>query len=141
MTTSFSLPFGNSLQPETGEMQRTRIFCADGMYHVRLVFRLFQTHPDILAVQGAQYRILFVIELLSREHALVTCKGNRFGEVCAVDIVDGAPRTVYPVGTCLQDVMLEIVLIIEKNLLARCLMGKLVQSAPIPAIGLCEVIA
>ena len=99
MTTGLCLPLSDGLQPELREVIGTCVFGTDEMHHIRLVFQLVETHTDILLMQGTEHRILFVIELLCEEDTLITCEGHGLGEVSAVDVVDRAPRTVYPMGT------------------------------------------
>ena len=67
-------------------------------------------------MEGPEYGILFVVELLCEEDALVACEGHRLREICAVNVVDGAPGTVHPVGTGLENVVLEVVLVEKKYL-------------------------
>ena len=62
-------------------------------------------------MQWTEYGVLFVIELFCHKYTLVTSKGNGFWEVCTIDVVDGTPWTIHPMGTCLQNVMLEIVFV------------------------------
>jgi hypothetical protein len=100
-----------------------------------LVFHLFQTHADILFVQWTEHRVLLVIELFRHEDTLIASEGHRLWEVRVIDIVDGSPGTVYPMCTRLQDVMLEIMLVIEEDMLTCCLMGKIIQTAPVLAVG------
>ena len=107
------LPFCDGFQPETGKVQRTSVLRTDGVNHVRLVLGLVEAHADILSVQWLEDGVLLVIELLCHEDSLVAGKGNGLREVCPVDIVDGSPGAVYPVGTSLQDIMLEIMLVEE----------------------------
>ena len=134
------LPLGDGLEPETGKMQRTGVFGTQQVHGIGLVFQGFQAHPDILAVEGAQRGVGLVVELLGHEHALVTGKGNGLGEGGAVDVVHGAPRTVYPMGTGLEDVVLEIVLVEEQDAMGCGLGGKLIEARPVPPIGLDEVV-
>ena len=53
MKSRLSLPLGDSLQPEPGEVIGTGIFCTDEVNNIRLVFQLVKAHADVLAVQGA----------------------------------------------------------------------------------------
>ena len=64
-------------------------------------------------MQWTEHRVLLVIELFRHEDTLIASEGHRLWEVCVIDIVDGSPGTVYPVGTCLPDVMLEIMLVFQ----------------------------
>jgi hypothetical protein len=79
-----------------------------------------------LAVQGTEHGVLLVVELFCEEDALVASEGHRLWERSlppspshrggVIDVVHRSPRTVYPVGTSLEDVVLEIVLV-EKEYL------------------------
>ena len=112
MAAGLGLPLGDGLQPEPREMERSRVFGADQVDGIGLVFQLIKTHADVLAVKWAQRGVVFVVELLCNEDALVACEGNRFGEgaLGVVHIVDGPPRAIHPVGAGFEDVVLEIVL-------------------------------
>ena len=103
------LPLGHGLQPETGEVQWTGIFFAQQLHHIVTVFELLQALADVLSVQGAQHGVIDIVELLCHEHPLVAGIGHRLGERRGVDIVHRSPRTIYPMGTGLDDVVLEIV--------------------------------
>lgn len=92
-------------------MIRSRIFLANRLNHVRLISKGIQHLHDILLMQLAHHRIIYIIEVFSHPYTLITCKRNRFREHRTIDIVDWAPWTIYPMGTCLQDIMLEIVLV------------------------------
>ena len=119
MTACLFLPLGDGLQPELREMIRTCVFGTDEMHHIGPVLQLVETHTDVLAMEGPEHGILFVVELFGEEDALVACEGHRLRETGAVDVVDGAPRTVHPVGTGFEDVVLEVVLV-EKEYLFFC---------------------
>ena len=96
-------------------MQRSRIFSTNQMNDVGLVFQLFQTHANILFVQRAKHFIVFVVELFGDEYSLIASERNGFGELCSVDIVYGSPRTINPMCSCFKNVVLEIMLVEQKD--------------------------
>ena len=140
MLARLSLPFGNGLQPELRKMIRSRIFLANRLNHVRLISKGIQHLHDILLMQLAHHRIIYIIEVFSHPYTLITCKRNRFREHRTIDIVDWAPWTIYPMGTCLQDIMLEIVLVDNQQTILGSLFCQFLNAADVPRIQLCKVI-
>ena len=141
MQASLFFPFGYCLEPEACEVQRTCIFLAQQLHHVALVLEVVETLADVLLVQRSQYGVVDVVELLGHEYALVACERHRFGKVGAVDIVHRTPRTVNPVGSCLEYVVLKIVLVEQQYAFLCTFFCKLVESHPVPLVRLCKVVA
>ena len=140
MTARFALPFGDGLEPETCEMQRSGVLVAYQLHHVVLVFQTFQAGTDVLFVERTQHFVVLVVELFRHEDAFVARKRHRFGEVGLVHIVDRTPRTVHPMGARFENVVLEIVLVEQHNTLFGTLFCKFVKARPIPLVGLVKVV-
>ena len=87
-----------------------------------------------------QHRIVLIIELFGHEYSLVASKRHWFGETGLVNIVNWSPRTIHPMGSCFQYIMLEIMLMEEENALFIGLFRKFTKTLPVPLIGLCQVI-
>ena len=140
MLARLSLPFGNGLQPELRKMIRTRILFTNRLNHVRLISKGIQHLHDILLMQLAHHRIIYIIEVFRHPYTLITGKRNRFWEHRTIDIVHRTPRTIYPMGTCFQDIMLEIVLVDNQQTILGSFFCQFLHAADVPRIQLCEVI-
>ena len=121
-------------------MIRARILLTNRLNHVRLISKGIQHLYDILPMQLAHHRIIYIIEIFSHPYTLITGKRNRFREHRTIDIVHRTPWTIYPMGTCLQDIMLEIVLVDNQQTIFGSLFCQFLHAADVPRIQLCEVI-
>ena len=121
-------------------MQRSGIFFTDKLDNIIVILEVFETLAYVLLVQRTKHRIVDIVELLGHENTLVAGKWHWLREVCAVNIVNRTPRTVNPMGTGLEYVMLEIVFMEQHQTLLAALLGKLFKACPIPFIGFGQVI-
>ena len=96
---------------------------------------------DVLAVQLPQRGIRHVVKQLGSENALVAREVHRLQEGRTVHIVGRTPRTVHPVSTSLEDVMLEIVLILQQHAQWLSLLSKSAQSMEVPTVRAGQVVA
>ena len=91
-------------------------------------------------MQFAKCWIADVVEQGRRKDAFVARKVNWFQKWRLIDIVRCAPRTVHPVGTSFQYVVLEVVLVFQQDTDGFSLFGELLQSPEVPFVQLGEVV-
>ena len=108
------LPLGNHIEPELHEMQRTGKLLTNRMDDIGLPLKGIQRLADILTVELSQDRILDVIELDGSKDTLVACEIHWFQEWSAIHIIGRTPGAIHPMGSGLQDIMLEVMLILEQ---------------------------
>ena len=110
------------------------------MDDVRQILERLQIATNILPMQIGHMRILLIIEPFGHKDALVSREGHRLRKYGLVDVIGGAPGGVHPMGTGLEDIVLEIMLQIEQFPYRGSLLGKLMQAIVIPSVVLCEVV-
>ena len=81
-----------------------------------------------------------IIEHIRHKNAFIACKRNRFREVRFINIITASPRTVHPMCTGFQNIMLEIVLMEQEQSFSTSLFRKFFQTCPIPCIGTVQII-
>ena len=121
-------------------MQRPCELLANRVDNVGLPLEGIQRLADILTMQFAQGGVGDVVEQGSREDTLVACEVDRLQEWRLVHVVGRTPRTVYPVGTSFQYVVLEVMLILEEHADGFSLLGELLQAPEIPLVQCREVV-
>src|SRR5262249_21820597 len=107
---------------------------------VRVVGEAVKILPDETAQQITPRRIRHVIKLFRHENAFVAGERWRLGETGGVDVVRGAPRTIHPMRTGLDDIVLEKILVEQNQTAFVASVSELIQARPVPRIEPGEII-
>ena len=121
-------------------MQRTGKLRTDQLYHICIIGKIIQALANILSMKLTTYRMTDIIKHIRYKATFVTGKRNRFRHIGLIDIIGRPPRTVYPMCSRLQDIMLEVILMEKQKTFLRPFFGKLLQPVPIPCIGTVQII-
>ena len=121
-------------------MQRTGKLCTGQLNHIRIIGKVVQALTNVSSMQLTSHRMIDIIEHIRHKNAFIACKRNRFREVRFINIITASPRTVHPMCTGFQNIMLEIVLMEQEQSFSTTLFRKFFQTCPIPCIGTVQII-
>ena len=107
----FSFPLGYDIQPELYEVQWPCKFCTCQLNDIRIICEVIETLANILPMQLAAYRMTDIVKHICYENTFVSGKWNGFRKSGLIDIITASPRTVHPMCSGFQNIMLEVVFV------------------------------